>query len=189
MLHMEQKDYKKDYKFEIISELLREENHARAIAKKLDVNHMSIVRKFKELLEENVVDYKQKGKNKVYFLRKSIEAKTYVFKTEHYKLIKILREYPLLGSVFEKVQKNKKIKFAVLFGSYAKGTAGKTSDIDVYVETDDRNLKKELELINIRLSVKIGKFDLSSLLVKEIIKDHIIIKGVEKFYEKIGFFE
>ncbi len=188
MLHMEQKRYKKDYKFEIIEELLREENHARAIAKKFDVNHMIIVRKFKELLDINVIDYKQRGKNKVYFLKNSIEAKAYVFKTEHYKVIKVLRYYPILAHIFVKIQNNK-IKLAVLFGSYAKGTADKRSDIDVYVETEDRNLKKELESINSKLSVKIGKLDLNSLLVKEIIKNHVIIKGVEEFYEKIRFFE
>ena len=73
MLHMEQKGYKKDYRFEIIEELLRKKNHAREIAKKLEINHMIIVRKLKELLDENVVDYEKQGRNNVYFLKKTIE--------------------------------------------------------------------------------------------------------------------
>jgi len=185
MLHMEQKDYK----LEIIGELLKEQNHARDIAKKLEINHMIIIRKLKELLGENVVDYIQKGKNKTYFLKKTIEAKAFILKYEYYKIIQILKKYPNLRNVFEKIQENKKIRLAVLFGSYAKHNAGRNSDIDIYVESNDKNLKKELEKINSRLSIKIGKFDLSALLVKEIIKNHVIIKGVEEYYEKIKFFK
>jgi hypothetical protein len=47
-----------------------------------------------------------------------------------------------------------------------------------------RNLK---ELLNSRMSVKIGEYDRSNPLIKEIEKKHVIIKGVEPFYEKIGF--
>ena len=42
---------------------------------------------------------------------------------------------------------------------------------------------------NSKLSIKIGKFDTKSLLIKEIIKNHIIIRGVEEFYERVEFFK
>jgi hypothetical protein len=32
-------------------------------------------------------------------------------------------------------------------------------------------------------------FDTKDLLIREMMKDHIIIKGVEAYYEKTGFFE
>ncbi len=32
-------------------------------------------------------------------------------------------------------------------------------------------------------------FDTKSLMIKEIIKNHVILKGVEYFYEKTEFFE
>ena len=63
MFHMEHKNYRLD----IINELLNEENHARELAKILDTNHTTILRKINELFKENVVDFKIKGKNKVYF--------------------------------------------------------------------------------------------------------------------------
>ena len=72
----------------------------------------------------------------------------------------------------------------MLFCSYAKGLAKKDSDIDIYIETKNRNVKKSIEDIHSKISVKIGIFDIKSLLIKEIIKDHIIIKGIEVFYEK-----
>ena len=179
----------KDYKSEIVEELLHEESHARAIAKKLNINHMIAVRKLKELLVENVVDFKENGKNKTFYLKKTIEAKICIFNAEHYKLVKLLKQYPVLRSIFEKIQKNKEIKLALLFGSYAKGLAEKSSDIDIFIETNNRNLKKELESINTKLNVKIGKFVLLSILAKEIIKNHAVIKGIEEFYERINFFE
>jgi predicted nucleotidyltransferase len=70
-----------------------------------------------------------------------------------------------------------------------RGTANKNSDIDVFIETKDRNLKKQLELLNSRLSMKIGDYDRESPLIKEIEKSHAIIKGAELFYEKIGFLQ
>ncbi len=185
MLHMEQKDYK----LEIINQLLKDNNHAREIAKKLNINHMIIVRKLKNLLDENVVDFKQQGKNKVYFLKNTIETKSYILKSENYKLIQLLKKYPSLRNIIEKIQKNKKIKLAILFGSYAKEIAKKESDIDIYIETKDKELKKEIEKINTRLSIKIGEYDRTNFLIKEIKKNHIIIKGIDKYYEKNNFFE
>ena len=184
MLHMEQKDYK----LEIIGELLKGESHIRSLAKKLHTNHMAVLRKIRELYKENAVDFRKEGRNNVYFLKKSLEAKSYAFKLENYKLIKILRKYSGLRGIFEKIQKGKVIGLAVLFGSYAKGTAKQESDIDIYIETQSRKLKKEFSLLDTRLNLKIGKYDEKSLLIKEIEKNHVIIKGIEKYYEKNKFF-
>ena len=78
---------------------------------------------------------------------------------------------------------------AIIFGSYAKGLAHKDSDIDVYLETEDNILKNKVKEINSRLSIKTGKFDVKSLLIKEIIKNHVIIRGLEDFYERVEFFK
>jgi len=185
MLHMEQIDYK----LEIVNQLLYNEGHIRDIARRLNTNHMIVVRKIKELSFENVVDFKEEGKNKTYFLKKSIEAKSYVNMSENYKLNKLLKKYPNLRLFIEKIQKDTRVKLAILFGSYAKFIAKQDSDIDIYIDTEDKNLKKEIELINSRLSIKIGKYDKSNLLIKEIEKNHIIIKGLEFYYERNEFFK
>ena len=179
----------KDYKLEIIEKLLQDNNHVRGLAKELKTNHMNIQRKIKELEKENVVDYKEEGKNKVYFLKSNIESKTYAFKTENYKLLKFLRKNPEFRNIIDKIQKDERIKLCILFGSYAKGIEKKESDIDIYIDTQDEKIKKDIKSINMRLSVKIGKYDKSSLLIKEIEKNHVIIKGVEEYYGKSKFFE
>ena len=174
---------------EILNVLFGEEIHARALAKRLDINHMTVMRNLKELVRENVLEFRKEGRNKVYFLKKNMEARNYELISELYKLNKTLEKYSELRQTIKNIQQNKEIGLAILFGSYAKGTANKNSDIDVFIETKDRNLKKELELLNSRLSVKIGEYDRSSPLIKEIEKNHIIIKGAEIFYEKIGFLQ
>jgi len=189
MLHMEQKDYKEDYRLEIIDILLKERMHVRGIAKKLGVNHMIISRKMQELFNGNVVDFRQEGKNKVFLIKGTEEARNYIFITEQYKLIKVLKKYPLLRDIIKKIQKDKRIKLAILFGSYARGLADKKSDIDVFIESINRNVKKELSLLDSKLSIKIGKYDKNNNLIKEIEKNHVIIKGVDEYYEKNKFFE
>lgn len=184
MFHMEQKDYN----LEIVRKLLRSEGHIRSIAVQLGINHMMIVRKMNELLKKNVVDFKQEGKNKVYFLKDSVEARMHVLMAEEYALVRVLKKYPALRKVVENVHRNGKIKLALLFGSYAKGLAKKESDIDLFVETKDQTLKKELQMLNSKLSVKIGKFDKGNLLVDEIKKNHVIIKGFEKYHEGTALF-
>jgi len=174
---------------EILNVLFGEEIHARALAKRLEINHMTVIRNLKELVNENVLEFRKEGRNKVYFLKKNMEARNYELISELYKLNKTLEKYPELRQTIKNIQQNKEIGLAVLFGSYARGTANKNSDIDVFIETKDRNLKKELELLNSRLSVKIGEYDRSSPLIKEIEKNHVIIKGAEIFYEKIGFLQ
>jgi len=181
MLHMEQKDYK----FEIMNMLLKNSNHVRSLAKKFGTNHTTISRKIKELYELNIVDYKQEGKNKVYFIKKNPEAKAFIFMTENYKLNQIMKKHPYIRKIIEKIQGNKKIKIAIIFGSYAKGEETKKSDIDVYIETMDKKIKKDLEIIDSKVNVKMGRYDRKNPLIKEIEKNHVIIKGVERYYDKI----
>ena len=185
MLHMEQKNYT----YEIIKELLEGPLHVRGMAKKINTNHMMISRKVRKLLNENVLDYTLEGRNKAYFIKKTIEAKNHVFITEFYKLNQTLKKYPELRNIIKSIQNNGKIKLAVLFGSYAKHTAKRDSDIDIFIETTDKKLKRELELIDSKLGIKIGRYNRRNLLIREIEKNHVILKGVELYYEKNQFFD
>ena len=169
---------------EIINVLLRAENHIRGIAKRLGESHSTVLRKLNNLQKENVVDSKVEGKNKIFFLKNNIIAKNYIKKAELQKLLTLLRRYPELGILFEEILKKTDERLIVLFGSYAKGLAKKDSDIDIYIETKNRNVKGSIEDIHSKISVKIGTFDTRSPLIKEIIKDHIIIRGIEAFYDE-----
>ena len=185
LLHMSQNNYN----IKIVESLLKSENHIRGLARLLGTNQTTIARKIQELYKENIVDFKQEGKNKVVFLKKTLEAKQYACFVETHKLLETLRKYPPLRRIIEQIKKNEKISLAILFGSYAKGIATKTSDIDIYIDLRDNKLKEKVELIDSKISVKIGNYDSDNFLIKEIEKDHAIIKGAELYYEKNKFFD
>ena len=187
MVHMVQ--IRDNLEFEIILLLLKGENHLRGISKQLNAPHSTILRKLNNLVSEKVLDYKREGRNKVFFIRKNLEAKNYIFNSERYKLSKLLKKYPELSVIIEDMLKQTGNKLVVLFGSYAKFLAKKESDIDVYIETRNRNVKENAEMVHSNIRVKIGDFNKDSQLIKEIIKNHVILQGVEEFYEKTRFFE
>ncbi len=169
---------------EVISLLLRSENYVRGIAKKLGESHSTILRKLNNLKKENVVDSKVEGRNKIFFLKNNIITKNYIQKAELQKLSRLLRIHPELSVLFEEILERVDDKLILLFGSYAKGLAKANSDIDIYIETKNRNTKRIVESIYSKINVKIGYFDVKSPLIKEIIKNHIIIRGIEVFYDK-----
>ena len=70
MLHMSQKHYD----LMVVEALLRKENHIRGLAKDLGTNQTTISRKVLKLYATNVVDFRFQGKNKVFFLKKTLEA-------------------------------------------------------------------------------------------------------------------
>jgi len=182
MVHMVQK--RNNLELRIIEFLLEKDGHVREIAKILNESHSSVLRRLNDLKKENVVEFKIVGKNKVFHLKNNLVAKNYIFKSESNKLIKLLEMHPEFEVIFEEIFNVIDEKLIVLFGSYAKGLANKNSDIDIYIETKNRNVKKLVENVNSKINVKIGSFNIDSPLIKEIIKNHVIIKGIEVFYDK-----
>lgn len=178
-----------NYDFNLLNLLFKNKNHIRGFAKQLGTNQTTISRKIYELYEQNIVDYHQEGKNKVFFLKKTLEAKESAYLMEIHNLIETIHQYQELRRIIERIQKNKQVTLALLFGSYAKGNAHKESDIDIYVETKKKSIKEEIELIDNRIHVKIGAYDKQNLLIKEIDRNHVIIKGLEEYYEKNKFFD
>ncbi|MBT4538890.1 ArsR family transcriptional regulator [Candidatus Woesearchaeota archaeon] len=172
----------------IIELLLKADNHVRGIAKTLEESHSTVSRKLSNLKKENVIDSRNEGKNKIYFLKSNLISKSYILQAELHKLTKLLLHHQELEIIFEDILKNTDEKLIVLFGSYAKNLAKKNSDIDIYIDTKNRAVKRSIEEIHSKISVKIGTFDFTSPLVREIVKDHVILRGVEVFYEKVGDF-
>ena len=169
---------------EIIEVLRKGPSHIREIGEKLDIIPSTVMRTIKRLEEDKVVDFKKTGKNKTYFLKDTIEAQSYLFMAEHYKLMKVSQN-PKLRRLVNQLKNQTSGELIVLFGSQAKGSATKTSDVDVYVETSSPKLRTKLRELSSELSIKIGKLSKDDLLSKEIIKNHIIIQNVERFYRII----
>lgn len=178
-----------NYSYEVILLLLKREMHQRELAKELETSLTRIQSVLKDLRDINAVDYKESGKNHVYFIKKNLVSKSLILNSENYKLIKLLRKHIFLEPIFRELIAKSNNSMILLFGSYAKGTEKNDSDIDIYIDTMNQNVKELTQNIYSTLSIKIGKFNENNLLVKEIIKNHIILKGREEYYEKIKFFD
>ena len=182
------KQIKVNYIYETLLLLLKKDMHQREIAKTLKTSLTRVQSILKELRDINAVDYNEVGKNHIYFIKKNLISKALILNAENYKLIKLLRKHTILEPIFKEIIKKSPNTMIILFGSYAKGLENENSDIDIYVNTTNPKIKEKLRDIYDNLNVKIGKFDPNNLLIKEIIKNHVIIKGEEEYYEKIKFF-
>jgi predicted nucleotidyltransferase len=173
---------------ELLLLLVQEHLHVRGLAGRLGINHSTVLRRLQELVKENAVDFRTEGKNKVYFAKKTIEGRNRVMMAEYCRLSRILKRYPYLRGPVKTILSHSEVPLVLIFGSHAKGTATNRSDIDVFLETKEKSLKQELEKKYPRLSVKIGDFDPASPLVREMMKGHVIVRGVERYYDTTGFF-
>ncbi|MEK6823626.1 MAG: nucleotidyltransferase domain-containing protein [Nanoarchaeota archaeon] len=177
-----------NYNYEILLLLLKKEMHGRELVKELKTSLTRVQSTLNELRSINVLDYKIEGKNHIYFIKKNFTSKSFILNAENYKLAKILSKHQTLEPIFQDIIQKSRCNLIILFGSYAKGNPKKDSDIDIYIETTNPKIKEEVQKIYDLISVKIGKFNSKDLLIKEIIKNHAIIKGGEEYYEKINFF-
>jgi predicted nucleotidyltransferase len=171
--------------YEILLKILKKNNHGRQLAKELNISLSTIQRTLSELVSLNVIDYSKQGKNKIYFLKQNIISTKFILNSENYKLIKLLINYPFLEPLFREINYKYPKVMIILFGSYAKFNSKKDSDIDIYVNTTNKKIKKDIQSLHHKLSIKFGEFNKKDLLIQEIIKNHVIIQGGEKYYEML----
>lgn len=168
--------------------------HVRAIARALHQNAAVTSKLINELLSEGLVKYTNSGRSKIVkFNPSSPFLSSLLMLNENYKKIEFMDENENILEFIRLSEKLESIKIMIIFGSYAKGTQTKNSDLDVMVVTDE---KAAVELPSYVLPIKLHKIQLKysaflealfehRALLKEIIENHIIIKGQEIFIEKI----
>lgn len=181
MKHM----FQKEFMLEVILELEKASISIRKLAMKIDSSPATVLRKLNDLKKMNILGCIEYGRNRSYFLKDSLKAKNYIMMSQFYNLNKFIYNNPHLKSVILEIKSICNDLCVVIFGSYAQGLQKKDSDVDLFIQTKDTNVKKKIQLINFKLNVKIGDFDKNSFLGKEILKNRVIINGVEKFYELI----
>ena len=173
-----------DIKLTLVEQISNKSMHIRGIEEKTKIPKSTISDKFKELYNDNIVDFTIEGRNKEYYIKDSFEAGQYLKALENYKLLKLVNKYPKLKPIIKEIYEIlPPRKILVIFGSYSKKIATKNSDIDIYIHTKSTKLKEENELINSKISVKIGNLKSKNNLTKEIMSNYVIVQGVEYFLE------
>lgn len=181
-----QMDKFSDIKLELIGELIKESSHIRKLENELKIPKSTISDKLKELYSLNIVDFKINGRNKEFFIKNTIEAYNYTLIYEIYKLNKLIHIYPNLKLIIQKLKENTNGELIIIFGSYSKFSVLNNSDIDIYVNTNNKKIISELKMINSKINFKFGEFNSQSSLGKEIIKNHVIVQNFEDFYRIKG---
>jgi len=180
-----------DNQVSIFEEFLRDFNvgfTGSSISKKKRLNQKTTSNFLKKLEEKTILKSKLQGKNKLYFLNlenKEI-VKNFIISVEHLRTIRFYEKHILVSEVVEKILPFIQ-NIGVIFGSYAKWLEKKGSDLDIFIvgKCNEKEIEKISKQYKLEISLKIyPKFELD-LLTREVIKDHIAIKGVELFFGEI----
>jgi len=164
------------------------EYYIRETSKSAEISPRTAQLILNDLEQKAVLESRTKGKIKIYSLKKTIEAKEYLTLAEDYKRICFFESNSLIKEVIEKIYP--KIKGAALiFGSYAKETHKKGSDLDIFIagKCNEEYVYEISKRYNIKISLKIYSKkafkNKADYLVKEVLENHILIKGIEQFME------
>ena len=162
--------------------------YGRDAAKKLKMNQKTVSNTLNELEKEHILKFKQEGKNKYYYVNEFYSyLKEVVNLIETQRKINFLEKYKKLKDLFAKLEQRTEGILAV-FGSYANFSSNKKSDLDVFIIGKSKNVDDLEELYNVKINIvrsNKSKFDRNAYVIKEIIKNHIILKGTEEFIELI----
>jgi predicted nucleotidyltransferase len=133
-----------------------------------------------------------RGKIKTYELIMNETSKKYLLLVEHYKAITFLEQNLLLKEIIEKISPSIN-GIGIIFGSHVKGIAKKDSDLDLFVvgSYSKDEIKKNSKIYGLEISVKcypesIFRKNLNrDIFIKEILKNHVVFKGAEKFISEV----
>ncbi len=173
--------FQKINEFELVEQLLHSPKHIRELARSINVSPATAMRILNTLENKRMLTSTIQGRNKLYELKETPEAQHITYAVEHYKLIKRLNN-PFLRNFVKYVHEHTS-EVVVVFGSYAKGTHTDASDLDVY--TNNPRTAQQLRKFSHKVSVQSGKLRKESEIGQEIIKNHLILQGVEQFYKLI----
>lgn len=168
--------------------------HIREMAKLIEKNHVTILPHIKSLEENRIITSKTIGRNKHYSLNlNNITTKNYIIISEIIKTNIFLEDIFLIKKITKEIFNLNILGTILLFGSYAKKTFHKDSDIDLFYLGKISN-KDILQIENIGKTygknININKTTLNNFksglkkkdpLILELIKNHIILQTPELF--------
>lgn len=145
-----------------------------------------------DLENKGIIASKTKGKIKAYALRRSSISQRYMIFAEQYKATIFLEKNLIIKEIIEKISPSIK-GIGIIFGSYANGTANKDSDLDIFVagEYDERKIRKISKTYGFEINAKryplktFEKNFASDILLKEILKNHIVFLNSEQFIRTV----
>lgn len=164
------------------------EYYIREVEKLLKISPRTAQLILNDLENRGILESKTRGKIRSYILKKNGTTRRYLTFVEHYKAISFLDKSIIIKEVVEKIKPFIN-GIGIIFGSYAKGSTGKDSDLDIFVagKYNKDKIKKYSKTYGIDISVKCYPLKIfeekinSDVLIKEILKNHIVFLNAEQF--------
>ena len=186
-------DNKHSEKIEILKLLIenKEETYSiRKIALQRKINYKSAYNALKTLGKEKIVELKSVGNTTLCSFNNNFND--LVFKAEYLRRENLFKNKDFL-IIHNRLSELKFPFIALLFGSHAKGTATKHSDIDLLLISDEVYFKKVQETIAIfPQDIHLTPMTYESFLrmarskefsvVSEVLKKNFILIGIEEYY-------
>src|SRR3989338_4117868 len=168
------------------------EYYIREVEKLLKISPRTAQLILEDLENKGIIESKVKGKIKAYKLKISELSNRYLAFAEQYKSIAFIEKNLIVKEVIEKIGRFVN-GIGIIFGSYAKGTSNKESDLDIFVAGGYE--KEEIKKVSINLGIEISikcyplktfeKNVNQDILLKEVLKNHIVFKNAELFIQKV----
>lgn len=166
--------------------------HLREISREIKVDVKATQLQLKKLEKINVLCSAVKGRNKDYTLNlNNITTQYYLMMAETFVSIIYLKKNFLIKKIIREIG-NKIHDPIILFGSFAKSTYTKDSDVDLLI-ISDKKIKTSItleasNLVGREINLKSTNRDrfMNGLrsndpLIKEVVSNHIILKGIDEF--------
>jgi len=177
--------------FEILNQFLGDYNseiYGRGLIGKVSLSQKGIALVLDGLEKEGVVTSRKSGNMKFFRLNlKYAHIKDTIMIAEIAKKTQFLDKQLVIANLFKNDN-----RIVGIFGSYAKGTQKRDSDIDIFIigEKAGEDYSKKAKIYDLDISIKYftlkefkGLLQQKNPLIAEILENHILIFNVEQFIE------
>lgn len=161
----------------------RKDVYIRELQREIKISPRTAQTILQDLEEKGVLESHIRGKIRIY--SKTKNAKRYLLLAEQYKTLTFFQTNPLIKELIEKI-----IPYingaGIIFGSYAKGTQGKTSDLDIMIlgTCTRRKIEKIAEAYGVEINLKVYTseiFGKKDPLAIEVLKNHVVFADSGEF--------
>ncbi|MBI5398359.1 nucleotidyltransferase domain-containing protein [Candidatus Woesearchaeota archaeon] len=165
----------------------KKETYGRELLKTSRSSQKNIALTLQDLQKKGVLQSRSSGTLKYYHLNlANPQIKDFLLITELLQKIEFAARHPKIAHIFKQ-----DTRIVGIFGSYAKGTEKKDSDIDLFIVGNKRTIDYDKEGAAFDLNISIKYFSekqFQQLIVKnpltnEIFENHVLIFGGERFID------